>query len=124
MFTVSVSRGFDAAHSLPGMDGRCAGLHGHHWYVEVSMAAEETGPEGVVMDFDSIGRALEEVLEDYDHRYLNEVAPFNEIPPTAENIAREIFERLAARADADGWEGEVRSVTVKESEDTGATYSR
>ena len=43
---------FDAAHSLPGYQGKCANLHGHTYMVEVVIEGA-IGENGFVMDFSS-----------------------------------------------------------------------
>ena len=54
---------------------------------------------GIVYDFKSLKDDLNAVLADYDHAYLNDVPPFDELTPTAENLARVIYERLAETVD-------------------------
>src|SRR5437660_8617968 len=73
--------------------------HGHNYVVEVSLAGEPDPVTGMVMDLKELKEILHrEILEPYDHRFLNyEVAPFDRVPPTVENIARDIWGRLAPR---------------------------
>jgi 6-pyruvoyltetrahydropterin/6-carboxytetrahydropterin synthase len=89
---------FDAAHSLPHHEGKCRGLHGHSYRLEVTVAGgvEDQGPSaGMVLDFAALQAILvETVVEPLDHTYLNEVL---EVVPTAESIAAWAFESLRAR---------------------------
>ncbi|MHC1686976.1 MAG: 6-carboxytetrahydropterin synthase QueD [Methanothrix sp.] len=80
---------FDAAHSLPGYQGKCANLHGHTYQVEMVVEGD-VGADGFVMDFYQLKRVLAGALEDLDHRCLNDLLPI----PTAERIAEWICERL------------------------------
>jgi 6-pyruvoyltetrahydropterin/6-carboxytetrahydropterin synthase len=90
----SVTRAFhfEAAHQLPWHEGKCRHLHGHSYRLEVTVAGP-IGPQGVVLDFADLRAAVErEVIDRYDHRYLNDLMD----NPTAELIAHEIWKTLAA----------------------------
>lgn len=100
MYELTIKSHFDAAHALRGYPGECRNLHGHTWDVEVTVAAAELDEIGIVYDFKLLKNDLEHVLDPYDHAYLNDVDPFTEISPTAENLARVIYERLAAVVDS------------------------
>jgi 6-pyruvoyltetrahydropterin/6-carboxytetrahydropterin synthase len=71
--------------------------HGHNYVVEVTVEGEVDPVTGMVMDLKELKGVLERlVVEPFDHRFLNrEVPPFDRITPTPENIAREIWRRLA-----------------------------
>lgn len=96
MYELTVRDHFDAAHSLRGYPGECRKLHGHTWDVEVTVAGEKLDEIGIVYDFKQLKDDLRAVLGDYDHVFLDEVAPFDALNPTAENLARVVYERLAA----------------------------
>lgn len=107
MYELSVKSHFDAAHALRGYEGECRQLHGHTWDVEAIVAGERLDEVGIVYDFKRLKDDLGSVLERFDHAYLNEVPPFDEINATAENLARVVFEALEERLGA-----EVRLVEV------------
>jgi len=71
--------------------------HGHNYIVEVTVSGTPDRVTGMVMDLKELKDILNrEVLEPFDHRFLNhEVSPFQRVIPTAENIAVEIWRRLA-----------------------------
>lgn len=98
-YYLTVKDHFDAAHHLYGYPGECKDLHGHTWDVEVTVESPELDEIGIVYDFKNLKADLKAVLSDYDHVLINEVAPFDEISPTAENLARVICERLAKAVD-------------------------
>lgn len=123
MFRIGIRKCFSAAHHLEGHPGKCAGTHGHTWTVEAVFAIEDLGAEGLVVDFGDAGRALEVVIEPFDHSYLNLVEPFTELQPTAENVARVVFAGLRAEARRLDLAPALESVTVWESADTWASYS-
>lgn len=70
--------------------------HGHNYVLEVSLKGEPDAVTGMVFDLKRLKEILNQtVVEPMDHRFLNaEVAPFDRVVPTAENLAREIWNRL------------------------------
>jgi 6-pyruvoyltetrahydropterin/6-carboxytetrahydropterin synthase len=122
MYRVGVKRRFSAAHRLEGHQGKCARLHGHTWCVEAVFSSVEVGPEGMVLDFDVAEAMLEQVIEPFDHRYLNEVEPFTSLRPTAENVARTLFTEILKRIESGGHPVSLEKVTVWESPDSWASY--
>jgi 6-pyruvoyltetrahydropterin/6-carboxytetrahydropterin synthase len=93
-YTLTIKEHFDAAHALVGYPGQCKNLHGHTWDVEISVEGTELDEVGIVYDFAKLKVDLLSILGDYDHKYLNEVAPFDKINATAENLARVIYDRM------------------------------
>jgi 6-pyruvoyltetrahydropterin/6-carboxytetrahydropterin synthase len=71
--------------------------HGHNYAVEVTLAGDPDPVTGMVMDLKELKDILNrEIVEPFDHRFLNhEVPPFDRIVPTAENVAIEIWRRIA-----------------------------
>lgn len=98
-YELTVKGHFDAAHHLYGYPGECRNLHGHTWDVEVTVSAGDLDEIGIVYDFKSLKSDLAQVLDRYDHVLINEVPPFDESSPTAENLARVICEQLQAVVD-------------------------
>jgi 6-pyruvoyltetrahydropterin/6-carboxytetrahydropterin synthase len=94
-YTLTIKEHFDAAHALVGYPGECQNLHGHTWDVEVSVRGTKLNEVGIVYDFKDLKQNLLGILDQYDHKYLNEVPPFDGINATAENLARVIYEQLA-----------------------------
>lgn len=70
--------------------------HGHNYVLEVSLQGEPDPVTGMVLDLKELKEILlRQVVEPYDHRFLNyEVPPFDKVVPTTENIARDIWQRL------------------------------
>lgn len=123
MLRVSVKREFDAAHKLEGHPGKCSSLHGHTWVVEAVFIGNSVDEFGFVIDFGRAGSILSDVISEYDHAYLNEIPPFGSTPPTAENMAVIIFERLTEKAGSLVPAVKVESVKVWESSNNWAMYS-
>jgi 6-pyruvoyltetrahydropterin/6-carboxytetrahydropterin synthase len=118
VYRVSVRRHFDAAHWLRCYRGKCENVHGHRWEVVVTVAGTELDADGMAFDFTELKRSLDGVLERFDHHNLNEVAPFDTLNPSSENIAREVFGQLQAVLPG----VHIAQVEVYESPDAWATY--
>ena len=119
MYEVTIQRHFDAAHALRGYAGRCENLHGHRYEVAVCLAAEELNDIGLAFDFTELKRVLDEgALTRLDHNNLNETPPFDQMNPSAENIAHFIYSQLAEALP----QAHIRWVRVWESPDAWATY--
>jgi 6-pyruvoyltetrahydropterin/6-carboxytetrahydropterin synthase len=96
MFLLNVKAHYDSAHFLRSYKGKCEKLHGHRYVVEAGLAFDDVGEGGMAYDFGDAKRALREVAGRLDHENLNELPPFTEIEPSAENQARWIFGELRA----------------------------
>jgi 6-pyruvoyltetrahydropterin/6-carboxytetrahydropterin synthase len=97
--------------------------HGHNYVLEVTVAGETDPVHGMVMNLKELKEILnEEVVEVYDHRFLNhEVAPFDRVVPTAENIAQDIWRRLGPRINSNG--RRLHAVRLYETPDLYVDYS-
>lgn len=104
---------FSAAHRLTKVPNghQCAELHGHNYKVRIIVKGVLT--DGWVIDFAEIKRAWEQRIKPYvDHKTLNSVSGLDN--PTAENIAKWIWKRIALSG--------LHSITVWETDDCGAVY--
>jgi 6-pyruvoyltetrahydropterin/6-carboxytetrahydropterin synthase len=122
-FTVRVSARFEAAHFLREYRGISEPLHGHSYKVEADLAARAGGidSDAIAVDFVSARRKLEALAKRLDYGCINDVPPFDQINPSAENIAQWFARELGqAIAGEDAvvqavtvWEGPVNSVTFR-----------
>ena len=98
MFEVMIERNFSSAHQLRGYKGKCENLHGHNYKIEIYARGRELDNIGLLVDFGELKTAADELVQYLDHRNINELPPFDEeLNPSAENLARYILERVAAR---------------------------
>lgn len=121
MFVLKIVTDFAAAHSLRDYPGNCSRLHGHNWEVEVKVQSEVLDETGIAIDFREIKNQTKEVTERLDHFYLNDIKPFDEINPTAENIAKYFFDELKKLINTDTVS--VKEVTIWETPRSAVTYS-
>ncbi|MBW3614980.1 MAG: 6-carboxytetrahydropterin synthase QueD [Actinobacteria bacterium] len=83
---------FEAAHQLPWHEGKCRRLHGHTYRLEVTVEGP-VGDNGIVVDFAEVKAVVErEVVDRYDHQFLNDFMD----NPTAELLAAEIWKAVEA----------------------------
>jgi len=120
MYEVEIITGFSAAHRLRNYKGKCEHLHGHNYRVHVAARASSPGPDGMVIDFGDLKHAANQVVDRLDHSFLNDIAPFDKIEPSAENIAAYIFREISTTLHAQA--AVLHSVTVWESDSSRATY--
>ena len=122
MYYLKTEQSFDSAHFLAGYNGKCANIHGHRWRVVVSIKStsllEDKQNNGMIIDFTDLKNDLKQITDSLDHTLIIETnslstdlyqALINEnfkivsLPfrPTAENLARYIFELLAKKYNLD-----------------------
>ena len=94
MYSVRVEADFAAAHSLTHYHGKCERLHGHNYRVRAFARGETLGEGGMLLDFGILKGALRAVCAELDHTNLNDFPVFAQ-DPSAERIAKHVFDRLA-----------------------------
>ena len=122
MYEVSVDETFAAAHNLRGYKGKCENLHGHNYKVRVTLSGTEVDSVGLLYDFVHLKQVIQSVIRSLDHKYLNELPPFDVLNPSAENIARYIYDQAVKQLHQAPNGAGVSSITVWESDVTAATY--
>lgn len=101
MYELTVQGEFCAAHAIV-IAGEREPVHGHNFRVVAAVRGERLDGEGLLVDFHAVEAALREVLGAWNNRDLNGTPPFDKVNPTAELIARTVYEQLAAKLDARG----------------------
>ena len=123
MYTLSVEMHFDAAHYLRDYGGKCENLHGHRSVVVAKVKAKKLNKIDLAFDFTVLKKRLGEILGRYDHTCLNDDPPFDKINPSAENIARTIYDALKP-ALTDEPAASLTAIEVYESPDSWVRYSQ
>ena len=121
MYRLMIKTSFAAAHNLINYQGDCENLHGHNWRVEVVVAAKELDKAGLGIDFKILKKQTNSLLDEMDHKYLNDLTPFKNDSPSSENISRYLFERLSETLNNKNIT--VEKINVWESENACASYS-
>lgn len=124
MFEVAVEQTFAAGHALRGYKGKCENVHGHNYKVRVTIEGDKLNSIGLLVDFVEVKRILRGAMEYLDHKFINDLPPFDVINPTAENMAKYFHEEMekglangAAEVPA-----RVKEVLIWETDTSVATY--
>jgi 6-pyruvoyltetrahydropterin/6-carboxytetrahydropterin synthase len=96
-------------------------MHGHNWKVEVEVCGNKLDNIGMVIDFKEIRNTTKGVVDQLDHRFLNDLDPFKKINPTAENIAQYIYTELSDVMNDK--QIEVKSIKLWETEKSAVTFT-
>jgi 6-pyruvoyltetrahydropterin/6-carboxytetrahydropterin synthase len=94
MFEICVEHTFAAGHALRNYHGKCEGVHGHNYRVQVGVEGPELDENGLLHDFADLKRRLRTTSEYFDHKFINDLTPFDQINPSAENIAKFICQEI------------------------------
>ena len=110
MFKVTKHIEFCYGHRLLNYEGKCRHLHGHNGRVEVDIEADKLDARGMVYDFSDIKGTIKNWIDEtLDHRMLlckddpalpalrGELVYVMNENPTAENIARLIFNHARSK---------------------------
>jgi 6-pyruvoyltetrahydropterin/6-carboxytetrahydropterin synthase len=124
MFEVTVEDSFAAGHYLRNYRGKCENPHGHNYKVRVTLAGKELDKAGLLLDFKDLRDVMKPVIDRLDHQMINDIEPFTNLNPSAENLAKYFFDETNGRLHSSTY-GRVRAktVTVFETDTTTATYS-
>ena len=120
MFEIEKNLEFSAAHRLCGYHGDCRELHGHNYQITAVLRARELDEIGIAVDFKKLKAALDEILLEYDHTFLNELPDFSGRNPTSEVIAMVIYRRLSEKLNSENVR--VHKIRIHESPSSCATY--
>lgn len=93
-YTIRVEGRFESAHNLREYHGKPEPLHGHSWKVEAKFLCKKLNQEDFGVDYVQVEKAIHQLAAKLDHRYINEIPPFDQINPTSENIAKWFYREL------------------------------
>ena len=116
MFEVRIETSFSSAHHLLNYKGKCENMHGHNWKVEVSLKGNELDPSNILVDFKVLKKEVNEIIDQLDHKDLNQLPAFFGISPSSEIIAKFIYDEVKKKFK------NVARVSVYETPTSCATY--
>ncbi len=120
MYEVRIKAHFCAAHQVPLATGALEPLHGHDWEAEAVFRGPQLDASGILVDFTAAEKALRQVLVPLQNAVLNGSPFMAGLNPTAELVAKRIFQRLA---EAMGHPGALAAVYVREAPGCVAGYT-
>lgn len=96
-FELNKDINFSAAHLIPNEKaGVCSRVHGHTYFANVTIGGNELDEMGFLVNF----RDIKSIINDtFDHRLMNDLEAFQNTPPSTENVAKLIFEKIEAHLD-------------------------
>jgi 6-pyruvoyltetrahydropterin/6-carboxytetrahydropterin synthase len=123
MYEVTVEAGFSSGHYLRNYKGKCENPHGHNYRVMVTLQGETLDKAGLLLDFKDLKLVMRPVVDRLDHQMINDLAPFTELNPSAENLSRYFFDETSRQL-LEMTEGRVRvkDCTVFETDTSWAKY--
>jgi len=121
MFEVTIEETFAAGHALRNYRGKCENVHGHNYRCQVTVVGQALDEIGLLVDFVELKKVVHMVLDRLDHQWLNELPPFDRINPSAENMAKHIYDEVSAGLRT-GPGVHVGSVKLWETDTASATY--
>ena len=122
MFEVSVEQSFAAGHALRNYKGACENVHGHNFKVLVTIEGQKLDDTGMLVDFLDVKASMHEVIAGLDHKFLNDVPPFDKVNPSAENIAEYFYEQMTSGLKANPVPVRIREVKVWETDVQSASF--
>jgi len=96
MFEVTVEQTFAAGHALRNYRGKCENVHGHNYRVRVTVQGDQLDATGLLVDFLEVNQLIGGVVEYLDHQFINNLPPFDQVNPSAENIAKYFYDRVSS----------------------------
>ena len=94
MFEVTIEQTFAAGHALRNYHGKCENVHGHNYRCQLTMEGEDLDDTGLLVDFVLLKKVVGAVIDRMDHQWLNDFPPFDVLNPSAENIAKFIYDEV------------------------------
>jgi 6-pyruvoyltetrahydropterin/6-carboxytetrahydropterin synthase len=123
MFEVTVEAGFSSGHYLRNYQGKCENPHGHNYKVFVTLIGEALDETGLLLDFKLLKQVLRPVVEYLDHQMINDLKPFDEVNPSAENLARYFYQQTCTQLfEMTSGRVRVKDSTVYETDTSFARY--
>lgn len=119
-FELNKDMNFSAAHYIPSEEaGKCQAVHGHTYFVNVTIAGNELDPIGFLIDF----KLLKDIVhKKYDHSVLNDHPEFQNKFPTTEMLAEQIWQSIQTVLDNRSNQPKCLQVIVRETPTSYVVY--
>ncbi|WP_455368123.1 6-pyruvoyl trahydropterin synthase family protein [[Eubacterium] cellulosolvens] len=122
MYSISLRKNMVAQHYLPNEKGPESIKHSHPYRVEVTLSGKSLDKNGYLIDLVEVNRILEETVEHFSDKTLNEMEEFVNLNPSLENFAQKFYEVLLHNFHFSN----IKHLQVKiwETDDAWASYQR
>jgi 6-pyruvoyltetrahydropterin/6-carboxytetrahydropterin synthase len=123
MYEIQVDAGFSSGHYLRNYHGRCENPHGHNYKVRITLAGAQLDEAGLLLDFKLLKQVMRPVIDRIDHQMLNDLEPFTTVNPSAENLAKYLYDQASEQVAAmSSGRVRVKECTLWETDTSSATY--
>ena len=129
LYTIRTKSQFESAHAIrqyiedPNKPGSFLDedIHGHTFIVEAFASSNYIEQRtGFALDFMVLKQKVEQLANHFDHRFINEVPPFDKINPSTENLAKYFFVEINKIIPSGSW---LKKVRIYEGPNNFAEYS-
>ena len=120
MFDIFIKTHFSGGHHLREYPGNCERPHGHNWKIKVTVRAQQLDKLGMGIDFKVLKQQVNAVVDELDHRDLNEHPAFQDRNPSSEHIAQFLFQQLKSTLTTERYQ--LHAVEVRETDSSGVIY--
>ena len=121
MFTIEVETHFRASHQLTLSDGSKEPSHIHDWAVTAQVSSDKLDGIGLVMDFGQLKAMVGKITAEFENTQFDKISYFRQNNPSAENVAKYIFDRLEPELPVGV---KLRSINVVEEPGFSAKFSK
>ncbi len=123
MFEIFHETHFAGAHYLRNYNGACENLHGHNWKVKATVRTEQLDHIGIGIDFKTLKKHVNTVLDQLDHTCLNDGFFTEEYGnPSSENISKWLYGQIGALVDSEPGVAKLCRIDVWETPGNCASY--
>ena len=119
MLTVTIKDQFESAVKLYNYSGSCANVHGHTYRIAVTFFNTDQSAD-MVVDYYEAKNWVEQAIAPLDHKFINELKPFDKVSPTTENIAKWLYQTITHLTTKNI---EVLTITLSENDHFSVTYA-
>ena len=119
MLTVTIKNQFESAVKLYDYSGDCANVHGHTYNIAVTFFNSDESSD-MVVDYAEAKTWVEKAISPLDHRFINEIKPFDKTSPTTENITKWLYQQIDNLTTTNV---EILNLTLSENDFFSVTYA-
>lgn len=120
-FSLFINHSFSTQRRLHGYEGKCGQLHITYFKLQLEIATIEPPTNGFVIDFYQVKKELEQLLDPMVGEILNDIAPFDTLTPSTENVARWLYQQFVPSID--NTMAKLIAITAWEDENFAARYA-
>lgn len=103
MFRITELFEISTSHLTADKKGNPTSIHGHKWHIKVSAEAKELNEYGKIEEFKDFRKKVKEIIDRFNHKYLNDLEEFKNLIPTEERAAQIGFKVISDELNNDNF---------------------